>query len=127
MVGAGFALLAAAAWYWWAWLRGGRRLMVPGRWLSWALVASGFLSFAALQAGWFVTEFGRQPWVVSGYLRTSEGVTEQQGILAFFVAFTVLYVVIGAALIVALVKWPHGPRVSAAPGSPAGKEAERVS
>lgn len=127
MVGAGFALLFIAGWYWVAWWR--RRKAgewLPGRALRWALVASGFLSFVALQAGWFVTEFGRQPWVVYGFLRTSEGVTERDGILVFFVLFTLLYVVISVGLVVALLRWPHGPRRAA--GWPAGarKEAEGV-
>lgn len=127
MVGAGFALLFIAGWYWVAWWR--RRKAgewLPGRALRWALVASGFLSLVALQAGWFVTEFGRQPWVVYGFLRTSEGVTERDGILVFFVLFTLLYVVISVGLVVALLRWPHGPRRAA--GWPAGarKEAEGV-
>lgn len=127
MVGAGFALLFIAGWYWVAWWR--RRKAgewLPGRALRWALVASGFLSFVALQAGWFVTEFGRQPWVVYSYLRTSEGVTERDGILVFFVLFTLLYVLISVGLVVALLRWPHGPRRAA--GWPAGarKEAEGV-
>lgn len=128
MVGAGFALLFIAAWYWVAWWRRRREAgsWLPGRALSLALIASGFLSFAALQAGWFVTEFGRQPWVVYGYLRTSEGVTERDGILVFFILFTLLYIVISIALIVALLKWPHGPRQPARLPGAAGKEAEGV-
>lgn len=127
MVGAGFALLGIAAWYWVAWWRRRRQAgWLPGRALSWALMASGFLSFAALQAGWFVTEFGRQPWVVYGYLRTSEAVTEREGILGFFILFTLLYIVISIALVVALVKWPHGPRRPERLPGAAGKEAEHV-
>lgn len=127
MVGAGFALLGIAAWYWVAWWRRRRQAgWLPGRALSWALMASGFLSFAALQAGWFVTEFGRQPWVVYGYLRTSEAVTEREGILGFFILFTLLYIVISIALVVALVKWPHGPRRPERLPGAAGKEAEGV-
>lgn len=127
MVGAGFALLFITGWYWVAWWRRRRAgEWLPGRALRWALVASGFLSFAALQAGWFVTEFGRQPWVVYGFLRTSEGVTERDGILVFFVLFTLLYVVISAGLVVALLRWPHGPRRAAGLPGGARKEVEGV-
>ncbi len=128
MVGAGFALLFIAGWYWAAWWRrrGVAPGWMPGRALSAALVASGFLAFAALQTGWFVTEFGRQPWVVYGYLRTADGVTEREGILGFFILFTLLYIVISVALVVALVKWPHGPRRAARLPGAAGKEAEGV-
>ena len=71
----------------------------------WATVVGGFLGFLALQAGWMVTEFGRQPWVVRGYLRTSEGVTERDGIQAFFVIFIVLYAVLAVALVGVLLRW----------------------
>jgi cytochrome bd ubiquinol oxidase subunit I len=69
--------------------------------------AAGVLGFVAVEAGWFVTEWGRQPWLVRGYLRTSEGVTDRGGITVFFVLFTLLYIVITAALLVALVQWPR--------------------
>ncbi|GBD22672.1 Putative cytochrome bd menaquinol oxidase subunit I [bacterium HR29] len=126
MVGGGFALLFLAGWYWVASWRRRREAWLPGRALTWALVAGGFVSFAALQTGWFVTEFGRQPWVVYGYLRTSEGVTEQDGILGFFILFTALYVVISIALVTALLRWPHnGPKREPA-ARPAGSEVPGV-
>ena len=131
MVGMGFFLLGVAAWYWLvAWRQRRRREPIGERpWLMRALVLSGFLGFAATQAGWFVTEFGRQPWVVRGYLRTEAGVTEREGIQLFFVLFTLLYVIISVALVWALIRWPRGD-----PGgrgqavtSGAGSEASDVS
>lgn len=131
MVGMGFTLLAIAAWYWLAaWRRRRKgRAEGAGRALLVALVGSGFLGFLAIQAGWFVTEFGRQPWLVRGYLRTSEGATQRQGIEVFFVLFLALYIIISVALIWALLKWPHGQPggdVPSAARGPSGEEAGDV-
>ncbi len=106
MVGSGTALLAVGGWY--SFVRWRRRSSrPPGTWLLRAIAVSGVLGFVATQAGWLVTEFGRQPWVVRGYLRTSEGVTDRGGIDVFLVLFTLLYVVISAGLVAALLRWPH--------------------
>lgn len=118
MVGSGFALLAIAAWYWLAWWRSRGRRFVLGRGLRLALIASGFLAFLALETGWFVTEFGRQPWVVYGHLRTAEAVTSREGIGAIFLLFTAIYVVVSVALVVALLRWPHGRRGEHPPAIP---------
>lgn len=109
MVGSGFFMLFVGLWYWFVRCRRRRQVFEPGRWLLRLTVVSGFLSFVAIQSGWFVTEFGRQPWVVRGFLRTSEGATERDGIQVFFIIFILLYVVVTAALITALVKWPRKP------------------
>jgi len=123
MVGSGTALLAIGAWYWLArWRR--RATPVTGRWLLRAVAISGVLGFVANEAGWFVTEFGRQPWVVRGYLRTADGVTSREGIDIFFVLFTLLYVIISAGLVAALLRWPHRP-ATADPGDP-GTEVHHV-
>jgi cytochrome d ubiquinol oxidase subunit I len=60
------------------------------------------LGFVALEAGWFVTESGRQPWVVRGLLRTAQAVTPASGITASFWLFSVLYLALGAALVTLL-------------------------
>ena len=94
MVGCGFALIGLGAWYWLArW-----RKREPGRWLLRAVVAGSPLGFLALQAGWIVTEVGRQPWVVYGVLRTADGVTPVADVPATLFGFSVLYLVLGTAL-----------------------------
>jgi cytochrome bd ubiquinol oxidase subunit I len=106
MVGCGFAMLAIAAWYWWlTWRR--RAAFDPGRWLLRALAVAGVLGFIATETGWFVTEFGRQPWVVRGFLRTADGATTEPGIDFFFVLFTLVYMVIAGGLGFALLRWPR--------------------
>jgi cytochrome d ubiquinol oxidase subunit I len=54
------------------------------------------LALVALEAGWFVTEFGRQPWIARGLLRTSDAVTVAPGIDVQFYGFSFIYVVLAA-------------------------------
>ena len=115
MVGAGMALIGLGLWFWL--VRWRRR--EPGRWLLRALVAGSPLGFLALQAGWIVTEVGRQPWVVYGVMKTSEGVTPVDGVPATLFGFSVLYLVLGAAL-----AWLLRRLATGAP-PPAGSSATR--
>jgi cytochrome d ubiquinol oxidase subunit I len=55
--------------------------------------------FIATEAGWTVTEVGRQPWVVQGILRTADAVTPMPGLVYPMVLFALLY--LGLAAIVA--------------------------
>ena len=59
------------------------------------LVASGPLSVLALEAGWTVTEVGRQPWIVQGVMRTSEAITSAPGVWNVFYATLAIYAVLG--------------------------------
>jgi cytochrome d ubiquinol oxidase subunit I len=70
MVGMGLLMLAVS-WIgaWQLWKRG-----QVSNWLARSLVAMTFAGWIATVAGWYVTEIGRQPWLVSGVLRTSEAV-----------------------------------------------------
>ncbi len=68
MVGMGLLMLAVswlAAWQFW-------RRGEPGRWLARGLVGMTFAGWIATVAGWYTTEIGRQPWLVSGVLRTAD-------------------------------------------------------
>ena len=56
--------------------------------------------FIATEAGWTVTEVGRQPWIISGVLRTADAVTPMPGLIVPMMLFALLYV--GLAAIVAL-------------------------
>ena len=55
-----------------AWLL--RRDRAPPQWLLWTFAACTFSGWIATLAGWLVTEIGRQPWLVTGILRTSQAV-----------------------------------------------------
>jgi cytochrome d ubiquinol oxidase subunit I len=67
------------------------------RWLLWAFAAFTFSGWIATLAGWMVTEIGRQPWLVTGILRTSEAVGEASG--AALGASLTAYVLTYAALL----------------------------
>lgn len=77
-----------------------RRKGVPDQpWFLKALVATGPLGLVALEAGWCVTEFGRQPWIVHGAMRTKDAVTPFPHLSAPFWIFTVVYVLLGASVV----------------------------
>jgi cytochrome d ubiquinol oxidase subunit I len=90
MVAAGMAMLALAAWSGWCWWK--RRPLASHPRLLCAVVAAGPLGFVAIEAGWIVTEVGRQPWIIYGVMRTENAVTPMPGIVAPFVIFTALYI-----------------------------------
>jgi cytochrome d ubiquinol oxidase subunit I len=50
-------------------------------------------------AGWVVTELGRQPWIIYGVMRTQEAVTPMPKIAIPFVIFTLIYVFLSVALV----------------------------
>jgi cytochrome bd ubiquinol oxidase subunit I len=92
MVGLGFFLFALAAWQgWWWWFH--RRLLVT----PWFLVPSalsGVAAVAAMEAGWIVTEVGRQPWIVYHVLLVSNAVTPAAGVTVTLAMMLVLYAVL---------------------------------
>ncbi len=74
----------------------------PKRWLAITLVAMTFSGWVATLAGWYVTEIGRQPYLVYGVLTTAKAAATNigQGMLATSLAmYLTLYVVLGAAYI----------------------------
>jgi cytochrome d ubiquinol oxidase subunit I len=94
MVGIGTFLIGLSVWYW---LRHHRRHTSPShpdRLTLIALVSAGPLAFLANELGWMVTEFGRQPWVIYGVLRTSHAITAAPGLGVIFAGFALVYVVL---------------------------------
>ena len=73
-----------------------RRDLCANSWFLRALALAGPMGFIALEAGWTVTEVGRQPWIVYGVLRTADAVTPMPGLIVPFLGFTVLYCFLGA-------------------------------
>ena len=90
MVGLGLALGVCGLLYWLLAVR--RRAPPTDRWLLFALVLAGPASVVTMEAGWFVTEFGRQPWIVYGVMRTSAAATSSPALGPTFVIFILLYV-----------------------------------
>jgi cytochrome d ubiquinol oxidase subunit I len=74
---------------------------------SWALLAIASVSLFGIilvELGWMMTEIGRQPWAVSGYLTTSEAVTKTNDISTFGYLFPISYVVLLIVTILAVRK-----------------------
>jgi cytochrome bd ubiquinol oxidase subunit I len=100
MVGICTALIALGAWLGLAWLR--RRDIPRTVWFLRATAISGVLAVVALECGWIVTEVGRQPWIVYNVMRTEDAVTNANGVGVTFGLIILLYIVLGAALVVTL-------------------------
>jgi len=75
MVGIGM-LMIAISWYG-AWRL--RKGAVAPRWLLWTFAGFTFAGWIATLAGWMVTEIGRQPWLVTGVLRTADAAGSASG------------------------------------------------
>jgi cytochrome d ubiquinol oxidase subunit I len=113
MVGAGSALLALSVWLAVAWKR--HKALPRSAWFLRAASASGVLAVLALEAGWVVTEVGRQPWIVFGVLRTSEAVNPAPGLLYGFLLVTVVYAVLTVATVYVLRRLARDIPVPVAP------------
>jgi cytochrome d ubiquinol oxidase subunit I len=115
MVGAGTALMFVSVWFWAAWFWYRERI-VEQRWLLRALCVAAPLGFLGLEAGWMVTELGRQPWIIQGVMRTRDAVTPVSGVFGMFVAFTLLYVLLGVTVVVLLRRLAASGAVVEKPG-----------
>ena len=110
MVAIGFWMILISALgflYFW------RGSLFEKRWLLWLLVLSVLGPQIANQAGWFAAEVGRQPWIVQGLLRTSEGlsaVVKANAVLAAILLFSAVYILLFAVFVYLLNdKIQHGP------------------
>ncbi|QFT62650.1 cytochrome ubiquinol oxidase subunit I [Roseivivax sp. THAF30] len=83
------------------WLATRRGLDGLPRPVIWAALAMTFSGWLATLAGWYVTEIGRQPWLVTGVLPTEAAVTDVAPamVLSTFIAYLAVYAVLTAAYI----------------------------
>ncbi|MFA7554663.1 MAG: cytochrome ubiquinol oxidase subunit I [Spongiibacteraceae bacterium] len=97
MVGVGVAMLLVSWWASWSMRAGG----VPGRLLLHILSWMTFSGWVAVLAGWYVTEIGRQPWIVQGLLRVSDVVADHgsgmmlttlSGYIALYIFLLISYI-----------------------------------
>jgi len=110
MVTVGFAMIALGLWTVWAWWRG---RLEHSRLLLWLLTLSVLGPQIANQAGWWVAEVGRQPWIVYKLLRTSDALSKvvaANQIVASMVMFMSTYALLFAVFVFLLnEKIKHGP------------------
>jgi cytochrome d ubiquinol oxidase subunit I len=89
MVFLGMAMLAIGILYLTAVLR--KKNWRNSRWLLKLFVIATPMGFLAVEAGWTVTETGRQPWIINGIMKTKDAVTPMPGIIYSFYLFTAVY------------------------------------
>ena len=100
MVGIGTALMLLVLWFAFVWWR--KRELPQTVWFLRAAAVSGVAAIAALEAGWIVTEVGRQPWIVNGHMKVEDAVTDAQGLWFVFGFTFLLYAALGVAAVLAL-------------------------
>jgi cytochrome d ubiquinol oxidase subunit I len=101
MVACGMAMLGLAGWAGWArWRRG---MDFPSRRLLRGFAIAAPLGFIAIEAGWMVTELGRQPWIVYGIMRTRDAVTTMPRLAIPFFSIALIYLLL-SVVVVSLLK-----------------------
>jgi cytochrome d ubiquinol oxidase subunit I len=101
MVGLGSLMALACLWVVWHWVR--KRDVAQNRALLTFLAVLTPAGFIAVEAGWIVTEVGRQPWIVYGFMRTADAVTPMPGLIVPLIGISVLYLFLG--VVVAYLLW----------------------
>jgi len=108
MVASGFFVLFVGIVFWiFYWMK--KKAVPENRLLLWGVVLSGPLSFLAIELGWMVTELGRQPWVIYGYLLTRDAATTAPWLNISFLIFVLIYVLLAAALVWLLLRVARSP------------------
>jgi cytochrome d ubiquinol oxidase subunit I len=100
MVGLGTLLFLLALWYWACWVF--RRDMPQSKLFLRIAAAAGILALVAMEAGWVVSEVGRQPWIVYEMMRVDKAATANTGIWIATISVTVLYIGLGITTILVL-------------------------
>ncbi|MDT4037024.1 cytochrome ubiquinol oxidase subunit I, partial [Staphylococcus hominis] len=70
------------------------RPIITKKVMLYAVLLTGPASMLAIEFGWFLTEMGRQPWIVRGYMRVSQAATQAGGITLVTILFGLLYFVL---------------------------------
>lgn len=89
MVGIGTLLMLAGVLYF---ISLKKRSLWNKRYFWWLFALLSPLGFVAVEAGWVVTEVGRQPWIVYNIMRTSEAVTPMPGLKYSFYMYLLVYI-----------------------------------
>jgi cytochrome d ubiquinol oxidase subunit I len=97
MVGAGFLLALAAILFLlfsWKW----KKVLEKKWWLVFIALTTP-VGFIAVEAGWTVTEVGRQPWIIYGVMRTKDAVSSMPGLQYSFYVITLVYILLSVIII----------------------------
>lgn len=78
--------------------------IVRAKWFRWLLLATGPLALVAIEAGWWFTEVGRQPWILRGYMKTADAATTSGQVDLMIILFAGLYIILGIGTVVVLTR-----------------------
>jgi len=110
MIAIGMFLIGLTIYACFLWWKG---KLFETKWLLWIFSFSVILPQIANQVGWFTAEMGRQPWIVYGHLRTSQGFSQEVSanqIVFSLVLFTIVYGLLFLLFLYSLnKKIKHGP------------------
>ena len=120
MVGIGLLLALAVVAFWLARWRG--HDLLDRKWFLRFAVVAGPLAVVALEAGWVATEVGRQPWVVYGFMRTTDAAGSNSGLWWLLGITMVLYAALTVGAVVVLRsmarRWRNGEEDLPSPYGP---------
>jgi cytochrome d ubiquinol oxidase subunit I len=100
MIGLGTALFLLSAWFAVVWWR--RRDLPRTKWFLRAAAVAGVASVVAMEAGWVVTEVGRQPWIVVDYMLVEDAATSSSGVWVTFLGIAALYTGVAVTTVLVL-------------------------
>jgi cytochrome d ubiquinol oxidase subunit I len=100
MVGVGTLLFLLSLWYGASWAI--RRRMPTNKVFLTSAALSGVLAVITMEAGWVVTEVGRQPWIVYKLMKVEDAATANTGVWITFIAVALLYLALGATTLLVL-------------------------
>jgi cytochrome d ubiquinol oxidase subunit I len=100
MVGLATLLFLLSIWYGASWLF--RRDFPKTTWFLRIAACTGVLAVITMEAGWVVTEVGRQPWIVRNYMKVEQGATTNSGVWVTFLIILGIYTVVGVTTILVL-------------------------
>lgn len=93
----------------WKW----KKQWLKSSWVLFWLGLAGLMSTLVMELGWMLTEIGRQPWAVRGYVTTEEAFTKTHDVTAFGYLFPLAYVVLGLVTYLAIRKISNDNKSSA--------------
>jgi len=97
MIGLGSLMMLASLWVLYRWVR--KQEVANDRPLLTFLALLTPAGFIAVEAGWIVTEVGRQPWIVYGIMRTADAVTPMPGLIVPLIGISLLYLFLGVVVV----------------------------
>jgi cytochrome d ubiquinol oxidase subunit I len=113
MVGLGTLLFLLAAWYALCWLF--RRDMPRSTMFLRLASCAGVAAVVTMEAGWVVSEVGRQPWIVYNLMKVEDAATANTGVWVMTVLVTLLYIGLGVTTVLILRRMSKRFRVREGP------------